>query len=152
MKVLSPQTKFSSEAKWQKYFERFRELIEAVQEKELPPSVVQKIEQHIDELNAFEGSASDYVRQLKSRRAQILKLLAKEANIVSKHYYRNLGTSVGMAAFGIPFGVLLGLALGNMAFLGIGLPVGMALGMGLGNSQDEKAAKEGRQLPLESDY
>lgn len=54
-----------------------------------------------------------------------------------------------MAAFGIPFGVVFGISLGNMAFLGIGIPIGMVVGIAIGTAMDKRAFDEGRQLDLE---
>ncbi len=58
--------------------------------------------------------------------------------------------SLGMAAFGLPLGVVFGSSTGNMGLLGIGLPIGMVIGMGVGSKMDKKAFEEGRQLDLET--
>lgn len=57
--------------------------------------------------------------------------------------------AVGMAAIGIPFGVVFGISLDNMSFLGIGIPIGMGIGIAIGTAMDKKARDEGRQLDLE---
>ncbi|MFC3414076.1 hypothetical protein [Algoriphagus hitonicola] len=72
--------------------------------------------------------------------------------IVSKNHYRYTWMSPGMAAFGIPLGVVFGTSLGNMAFLAIGLPIGMAIGISVGSAMDKKASEEGRQINLEITY
>lgn len=83
--------------------------------------------------------------------SSLLKLLEKELKLVPKDHYRTRWMVVGMSAFGLPFGVVFGTSLGNMAYLGLGLPIGMGIGIAIGASMDEKAKKEGRQLTLTMD-
>lgn len=56
---------------------------------------------------------------------------------------------LGMSAFGLPIGLMFGLMMDNLAFLGIGLPIGMGLGLTLGTALDKKAFENGNQLDLE---
>ncbi len=74
--------------------------------------------------------------------------LKKEHGLVTKGYYQNLWMVLGMTIFGVPFGLMFGLALDNFAFFGIGLPIGMPIGMAVGMTQDKKAASEGKVLDI----
>ncbi len=76
-------------------------------------------------------------------------MVTKELKLVTKNQYRNMWFILGMSAFGVPIGVAIGLALGNIAFLGIGFPFGMVIGALVGINMDKKAFKEGRQLDIE---
>lgn len=57
--------------------------------------------------------------------------------------------ALGMSAFGLPFGVVIGLITKNMGLLAIGLPIGMGIGVMVGSKMDKKALEEGRQLNME---
>jgi len=46
-------------------------------------------------------------------------------------------------------GVVFGIMVDNMAYLGIGLPLGLAIGAAVGSNMDKKAKEEGRQLDVE---
>ena len=89
---------------------------------------------------------------LLKKQTKIIKSLEKEFKIVTKNYYRKVWVALGMAAFGIPLGVVFGAILGNMAFLGIGLPIGMVIGIAVGSGLDKKALDENRQLDVELKY
>ncbi|MAM30687.1 MAG: hypothetical protein CMC13_16865 [Flavobacteriaceae bacterium] len=102
----------------------------------------------IEKVNTIQDSA--YKKQLLKSRTKILRILEKELKLVPKNYYRNLWLALGMSVFGIPMGAAFGVALDSMAFLGIGLPIGMVIGMAVGSEMDKKAAKENRQLNIDS--
>jgi hypothetical protein len=72
--------------------------------------------------------------------------------LVPKDYYRSLWMTLGMSAFGIPMGVVFGISMGSMAYLGIGLPIGLVIGIAVGTAMDKKALEEGRQLDVEIKY
>jgi hypothetical protein len=55
-----------------------------------------------------------------------------------------------MAVFGVPIGVVMGTALGNMGFMGVGIGMGLAIGVAVGAGMDKKARDEGRQLDFEA--
>jgi hypothetical protein len=90
----------------------------------------------------------DLSRQVKKSQTGILQMIEKEMKLVPKNRYRNMWLALGMASFGVPLGVVFGLSLGNMAFLGIGLPIGMGIGIAVGTALDKKAADSGNQLDL----
>lgn len=131
-------------------FQKFKRLIEALPQDQLPPQVIQKINQWIEEVNTAPSADKPTRKLIATNERKIIKLLEKEVKIVPKNYYRNLWLAIGMSAFGIPLGTAFSVSIGNMAFIGIGLPVGMAIGMAVGSQMDKKAADEGRQLPIET--
>ena len=59
---------------------------------------------------------------------------------------------LGMAVFGVPIGVFLGVSIENMGMIGVGIPIGMAVGIAIGTSMDKKALEEGRQLNVSMEY
>ncbi len=127
----------------------FEKLINELKKREVPPEIVNSINQEIEKVNSFSGSDKDLLKLLRKAQSGILKLIEKELKLVTKNHYRNMWMSVGTAAFGIPFGVVFGAILGNMAFIGIGIPIGMAIGIAVGTGMDKKAFENGNQLDLE---
>ena len=126
----------------------FEKLLEALRERDLPPNIIESVNRNVEEINAFSGSNKALRNLLEKTRLNILKMLAKEVNLVAKNHYRNMWLATGMAAFGLPLGAAFGASLGNMAFIGMGLPIGMSIGIAIGAGMDTKAAREGRQLDV----
>ena len=127
------------------YFQ-FAELIEELKKRELPDEVVELINLEIERINS--ATEKTLARQLVKSKAFVVKELEKRLKLVPKSYYRNLWTAIGLAAFGLPIGVVIGSAFGSMAYMGFGLPIGLVIGMFLGISLDKKAKNEGRQLDV----
>jgi hypothetical protein len=138
-----------SEKKYTDLCIQFENLIAALEKREIFPSVVSAVNNEIEDLNTFSGSDKDFTKRLKKNQNKIIQLLEKEMKLVPINYYRNIWLPLGMAAFGIPIGVVFGSVNGNMGLLGIGIPIGLAIGIGIGTSMDKKALKEGRQLEVE---
>ncbi|KAA0126600.1 hypothetical protein FY557_16815 [Chryseobacterium sp. SN22] len=110
------------------------------------------INQEVEAINSTSLKDKSLQNLLKVKQTFILKLLEKNEKLVPKNHYRNLWLAAGMAAFGIPLGVIFGISFGNMGFLGIGLPIGMSIGIAVGASMDKKAQTENRQLDVEIKY
>lgn len=127
----------------------FEKLLDELRKRELPDSIVKAINEEVDDINSISDSEKNFKKKIIEKRTRIIKLLEKELKLVPKNYYRNTWMAVGMAAFGVPLGVVFGVSQGNMAFLGIGIPLGMVIGMALGAGMDKKALQEGRQLDIE---
>ena len=127
----------------------FRKLLLELRKKSIPEEIIASINKELKDLNTFSGSGKDYMRLQKKVQSRIIKLIEKELKIVPINYYRNTWLAIGMSVFGIPFGIVMGASLGNMAFIGIGLPIGMAIGIAIGKSMDDKARENGRQLDIE---
>ncbi|WP_445750176.1 hypothetical protein [Polaribacter sp.] len=133
--------------KLQQSVNQFESLLRELRKKTLPETLVVAINKMIEEINGV-TSEKQLQKVIKKRQFSLIQLLEKEVKIVPKYYYRNLWMALGMSAFGIPMGVIFGLSLKNMAFVGIGLPIGMAIGIAVGNAKDKKAFDEGRQLDI----
>lgn len=149
IKTLQNQPNIETDKKLQSAFERFSQLLDELRKRKLPDTIVQEINRPINQANAANENPKASRKILKKQQYAIIKLLEKELKIVPKNYYRNTWIPLGMTTFGLPIGVALGTALGNIAFLGIGLPIGMAIGLAVRTEKDKKAAAEGRQLDLE---
>jgi hypothetical protein len=119
---------------------------------ERPEKLVVTINDEIDKTNTVSGSEKELQKQVRKAQSVILEEIEKELKFVTRNHYRNTWMAIGMAAFGIPLGVVFGLSFGNMAFMGAGLPIGIALELSIGSGMDKKAAEEGRQLDVEIEY
>ncbi len=128
----------------------FRELLGALEKRELPEAVTEALNLKIEALNAFEGTEKQYRKAVVNTEYKILKFLEKEHKIVPRNYYQKTWLALGMAVFGIPLGVAMGAALGNMGFIGIGIGMGLPIGMAIGAGMDKKARDQGRQLDFEA--
>ncbi|MFD2201749.1 hypothetical protein [Shivajiella indica] len=124
----------------------FMAYVNALEEKKIEAKLVEKINLIIDQINLYEKDEKTFIPKLKKARSKIVALVEKEAKLVPIGYYQNQWMALGMAAFGIPFGVMFGIALDNMAFISLGIPFGLSIGLGVGAAQDENAKKNGRQL------
>jgi hypothetical protein len=138
-----------SENKLGESYAQFQELLKELRKKELPQTIIESINQGIEEINSTSLTDKNLRKLVEKKQMKILKLLESELKIVSKNHYRNYWLAVGMCVFGIPIGLIYGIVMDNLALLGIGLPVGMAVGVGLGFRMDKKASEEGRQLNVE---
>ncbi len=133
-------------------YSQFGELLNKLNEKELPSEILSSINSGIEEINSFTDSEKELRKLISKTQSRIIKLLEKELKLVTKNHYRNTWLAVGMAAFGLPLGVVFGTSLDNMGLIGIGLPMGMIIGMVIGSVMDKKAYEEGRLLDLEIKY
>lgn len=127
----------------------FAQLLRELREMDLPAELTASINREIDRANDRSGTARQIRKRIGHAQHNVLQLVREERNLVPRHYYRNLGIAIGMAALGIPFGVVFGLMLDNMAFIGIGMPIGLSIGIAIGTDLDRKAYAEGRQLQIE---
>lgn len=133
-------------------YTQLNKLLTELKTKELSDDIIIIINDEIDLINFISDSEKELRKQIRKTQSSILKLIEKELKFVTKNHYRNTWLAVGMAAFGLPLGVVFGTSLGNMGLLGIGLPIGMVIGMAVGSGMDKKAHEEGRQLDLEIKY
>ncbi len=130
-------------------YQQLQRLCDAISEKKLDETVIQKINVELDALNAIETVDDAFRKSIKKAEDKILKILEKDLKIVPINYYKTLWMILGMSAFGMPFGVLYGVIIGNMGMIGLGLPFGMAIGVFLGMNLDKKALAQGKQLAFE---
>ncbi len=146
---LSPLTSrpsFEENPKLAKASHHLKTLLTAIQEKAVPDHVESRINEIVAGVSDFQGPDPQLLKQITAAQAAILKLLEIELGLVPKNHFQLQWLAIGMAAFGIPFGIVIGMALGNIAFLGIGLPIGIAIGISIGAGKDKEAAANGKQL------
>ena len=130
-------------------YAQFGKLLKSLNKKELTSEILSSINRSIEAINSFTDSEKELRKLICKTQSEIISLLEKELKLVMKNHYRNTWLAVGMAAFGLPLGVVFGTSLGNMGLIGVGLPIGMVIGMAVGARMDKKACDEGRQLDLE---
>ncbi len=130
----------------------FERLLSELRKRKLPDEVVQAINTNIDLIDPDPGTEEDLRKQLRKMQSDILRLIEKELKLVPKNHYRNVWLALGIAAFGVPLGVVFGASLGNMGYLAIGIPFGLSIGLAIGTGLDKKAADEGRQLDVEINF
>lgn len=126
----------------------FVQLIDLLQDKDLPTTIIEEINQSVEELNSFAGSDKMLRKAIRKRLSFVFSLLEKELKLVPKHFYRNRWMAIGIA-FGVPLGVVFGSTLKNMGLMGIGIPIGLVIGIAIGSGMDKKAVEAGRQLDID---
>ena len=131
---------------------QFEKLLTQLRKRKLPDEVVQAINTNLDLIDPDPGTEEDLRKQLRKTQSDILRLIEKELKLVPKNHYRNVWLALGIAAFGVPLGVVFGASLGNMGYLAIGIPFGLSIGLAIGTGLDKKAADEGRQLDVEINF
>lgn len=146
MPISSLSLRHSSNPKLAKAVQSLNSLLDATGQKDIPLYTEAQINEIVAGINNFSEPAPQLVKQITASQASILKLLEKEVGLISKNHFQLQWLALGMAAFGIPMGVVFGAVLGNMAFIGIGLPIGLAIGIAVGTSKDAEATKQGKQL------
>jgi len=149
MKKLIERQNITENLKAFNAYQQLGKLLNALEVKELPTETVDLINNEIEELNSISEIDKYFLKAIKEKENNVIKLIEKKHKIVPRNYYRKLWMILGMSAFGIPMGLVFGLSIGNFGMLGIGLPIGMAIGVGVGSSMDKKAFNQGRQLDFE---
>lgn len=149
IKQLPNSSKIGETKKLQSAYERLSQLLDELRKQDLPDYIIQEVNERTGLIIPERDEPKMLRKSLKKQHSNIIKLLEKELKMVPKNYYRNLWIALGMTTFGVPIGLALGAALGNMAFLGIGFPIGMVIGIAIGSEKDNKAQAEGRQLDIE---
>ncbi len=149
MKKLIERQNISENLKASNAYQQLGKLLNALDLKELPTETVDLINQEIEQLNSLADIDKYFVKATKEKESRVIKLVEKKHKIVPRNYYKKLWMILGMSAFGLPMGVVIGAVSGNMGVLGAGLPIGMGIGIAVGSILDKKAFNEGRQLDFE---
>ena len=142
---LTQKQKFENEPKLEKKLKSLNQLLDELKSKSLKEEVISEINQWVNQIN----DTHEHKQLKKTARKnyhKIITLLLKKEKLTPKGYYRNIWMAIGMSTFGVPLGTTFGIAMENMAFIGIGIPIGLAIGLALGTEMDNKAAKKGTQL------
>ena len=132
--------------KLMKRYQSLDELIEALKKVDIPESLIVSVNRDIEQINTFAGNEKELGKLILKSVTRILRMVEKEAGVVPRGHYRTMWLGLGMAIFGIPMGVAFGMALDNLAFIGIGIPIGMVIGIAIGTAKDKQAAEKGKQL------
>ncbi|MEG0917934.1 MAG: hypothetical protein RSF68_13055 [Myroides sp.] len=143
----------ASDIRLNQLYSQFDTLLSELRKKEVPDSIIQTINNEVEEINTSDSLTTNDLRKvIKKKQTAILRLIEKDLKLVPKNYYRTLWLALGMTVFGMPLGVLAGVLLGQPGLFAIGLPIGVAIGVTVGTLMDKTAAKENRQLNLEIKY
>jgi len=132
-----------------KAYSRIQTLINEANKKEIPAELASLINKNIEEINSFEGSDKELIKILNRTYSEIVNLLKTKLGLVTQNQYLTLWMAIGMPLFGIPAGIMWGLVLDNLAFIGLGLPMGLLVGLLIGAMKDSKAKDEGRLINVE---
>ena len=149
MKKLIERKNLAENLKTAAIYNHFEILINLLEQRELPNEIVDFINNEIEHLNSTSETNKDFVKTIKVKENNILKLLVKNLKVVPKNYYRKLWLGQGISIIGLPIGLTIGLITRNMGLLAAGIPIGMGIGVTIGSRLDKKAFIEGRQLDLE---
>lgn len=151
MELIKPETVLvdSSNKKLLKRQEVFKQLIEELRKKEIPDNSIVSINQVLKEFNDFSGTEKELAKQIQKCRNKILVIVEKDLQYVPKNHYLTQWIGIGLGAIGVPFGVVFGIILENMAFIGMGIPIGLGIGIAIGAGLDKKAFEKGKQLDIE---
>lgn len=149
---LHPLNNIENNPKLNELFLQFEQLLQEINKHPLSESTIKSINKDIEAINAAEERDNQLFILIKKKQANIIKVVEKEHKIVPKEYYQKLWLALGLASFGVPLGVIVGVLMKNMALLGLGIPIGLGIGAMLGRSMDKKAAEEGRQLDISLKY
>ena len=110
-------------------------LFEQLKTREIP---IEALGEPINRLDKFLEIEPLHFAQLRTLKGNIQQILRKKFKILPPRFYRGQWMMLGMLLFGMP----IGFALDNMAFIALGLPLGLAIG----NAKDKKVQSEGNTL------
>lgn len=146
---LQPRYSLEYRAGLYRRFRQLQRLLEELRGRPLSDPTIMLINQEIELLNTMPESGLAWSRQLKRTRRNILRIISRRMQLVPRYYYRNTWLGLGMAAFGLPLGLLLASSFDSMHFMALGLSLGTIVGYGLGVHLDQQAWEHGRQLDFE---
>lgn len=150
--LLHNRTDLSTNVKALKNYTELQSLLSELQKHNLGDEVARVINSHIQRINSIPDGNNKLASHIKRATRQIITYVEKTAKLAPINHYRNLWMSIGMAAFGIPFGVAFGTSIGNMGMMAVGIPIGLAVGLAIGTSKDKQAKERGHQLNIEVGY
>lgn len=149
IETLKNITNSQSDLKLNEAHSQFETLLKELEKKKLPESTISLINNCVNEINSTEIKGTQLIKLIRKQQKELLKQVEKIHKIVPKNYCQSFWLLIGMTAFGLPIGLIIGLSLNNIGLLGLGLPIGIGIGVIIGVIMDKKALNEGRQLNLE---
>lgn len=132
-----------------KIYDKYQALIEELNDRAIPEDLMDQVNEEVAILDEMAEPDKKLKKAVKKSYTEVLKLLREEIDLVAKNYHRQTWMVLGMTIFGVPIGVGIAAAIGNIGIFGAFLPVGMAIGIAIGSGMDKKALAEGRQLEVE---
>lgn len=147
----APRPELGDNRKLHQSYQRFARLIRALQDHNVPPETEERINRTVSDVDSVPSDSRELNRRINRAYRRVTSISEEELKLVAPGHYQVLWMSIGLAAFGIPFGMLFGVLMDNLGLFGIGLPMGLAIGMSVGIGMDKKAAADGRQLDVESE-
>ena len=145
IKKLKNREELLQNKKYVKVYDKMRNLITAINNKEISDEFIVVINKDIKNLNSFIGTEKQLIRLIKKTTSKTAKFVETKLKLVSKHHYRNLGLILGML-----FGPILTQSIDGLGFGGVGMALGMFVGVIIGVRYDTKAAADGKQLDVEN--
>ena len=142
------RAEFARNKIYQNAYNNYVKLIQEISRHNPGVNLSNKLNELTGGIDTDSAPVKKVIRQYRSTQNKVARLVEQDLKLVPRGYYRNLWMVLGMSAFGIPMGVVFGMLLDNIAFIGVGMPFGMMIGIALGESMDQKAAAEGRQLDV----
>lgn len=132
--------------KTKKRHARLCALLRAAEAFELRPETESYIQ---DQLNTLKVPPEKFSNALLRAHARILNRLAGKEKLTPPKYHTKLWLGLGVGAFGVPIGVAYSTAMENPAMIGFGIPIGLVIGLAIGAGLDKKAKAEDRCLDIE---
>lgn len=152
IKNLKDRPEIEQNSRLNKKYVQFEKLINELRYKKLNDDVIIIINDNINSINSISNLDNRFSKLLKNTQSKILKIIKKHHKLTTENHYRNIWLALGIGAFGVPIGVIIGAITGNMAFIAIGIPIGFGIGITIGTMMDNKLKDQGKQLALEIKY
>jgi len=149
---LKDREDISGDIRFNDYYHQLQGLLNELKNRKVPAKISKSIDSIINDINSTSYTGNELMKLLKQKQTEIVTLLEKDLNLVTKNHYRNRWLGFGMGFFGVPLGIVIGMLVSNMLWFPIGLPIGLVIGLVIGFGLDKKASKEGRQLDVEIKY
>ena len=129
-------------------YQRLENLLHIAESKTLSEIAIQKINTKLELLNTTTKINDALYRLANLIENEIITILEEDLKIVPIGYYSKKWIAIGMSAFGIPLGLIIGLLSKNMGMLAVGLPIGLGIGTIIGKTKDARAASLGLQYNI----
>jgi len=132
-----------------KIYNRFKSVLEFVEDKPLSSEEIKQIEDKLESLNLKDDAKKKHIHVLK-KYSVFTEFLKKEFGYITEGHHTQLGTGLGMSlgmslgmCFGVPFFKQNGLVFGML----FGMIIGMLFGISYGSKKDKEALEAGNVMP-----
>ena len=130
-----------------KAYDAISNLIEALNNKDLPEDIAKSINSDIYNINFYKESNRDLLKLLNKTNKQIIELIEKKLGLVKKNHYQNSWMAYGML-IGVVFTSIAQNFIEDATWSSpaMGISMGLIFGLLAGKNRDKKAEKDGLQL------